>query len=59
MTELTATWRKLFAKNCGHWSDRDKLRYLSVPNDRDDIDAEELESCRELIAEINKKPPVE
>ena len=55
----SATWRKLYQKNCTHWDDAQKRRYLNIPNDPDEVDEEELQSCRELIQEINKKPAME
>jgi hypothetical protein len=57
--DLTAQWKRLFQKNCAHWDARDRGRYVNIPNDPEDIDAEELQACRELIEEINGKPPVE
>ncbi len=57
--EFTKTWRQLYQKNCLNWTPGNKLRYASIPNDQTDIDAEELQSCKELIEEINGKPPVE
>lgn len=53
----TQTWKRWFRENCASWDDRDKLRYLNIPNDRDDIDEEELAAAKELIEEINKAPP--
>jgi len=55
----TAIWRRLFNKNCAHWDDADKRRYINVVNDPEEIDEIELQSARELIEEINGKPPVE
>lgn len=52
-------WKRLFHKNCKEWSPKDQGRYLNVPNDPDDVDDEELQSCRDLIREINRKPPIE
>ncbi len=57
--DLTAIWKRLYQKNCTQWSIVDKNRYARIPNDPEDVDAEELQSCRELIEEINGKPPVE
>ena len=57
--ERTERWKKLFKKNCMHWSDDQKLRYLNIPNDREEIDEIELESSIDLITQINGKPPVE
>ena len=57
--ERTKLWRKLFEKNCAHWDDRERLRFLNIPNDPEEIDEEELQAARDLIREINKKPPVE
>ncbi len=58
-SELTRKWRELFKKNCTTWDDREKLRYLNIPNDPDDIDDDELNAARELILEVNKRPPIE
>lgn len=57
--ENTAKWRLLYQKNCADWTPGNKLRYASIPNDQTDIDDDELQSCRELVEEINGKPPVE
>ena len=59
MDERTLRWRRLFKKNCSHWSDEEKRRYLNIVNDPDEIDEVELASAIELIQEINKKPPEE
>ena len=56
---LTERWRRLFKKNCSHWSDEQKRRYINVVNDPDEVDEVELQSAIELIEEVNKKPPVE
>lgn len=53
----TQIWRRWFKENCSHWDDGDKVRYLNIPNDRDDIDDIELEAAKELITEINGKGP--
>jgi hypothetical protein len=55
----TQRWKRLFNKNCAHWPDDQKIRYLNIPNDREDIDEVELESAIELITQINGKPPQE
>ncbi len=55
----TQIWRRLFRKNCTQWEDSDKRRYLSIPNDQDDIDEEELLAARELILEITGKKAIE
>lgn len=55
--DLTKKWRELFKKNCSHWPDDQKLRFLNIPNDRDDIDEVEWESSVELVTEINGEPP--
>ena len=57
--ERTLRWKRLFQKNCAHWDASQKLRYFNIPNDPEEIDEEELKAARELIEEINKKPPVE
>ena len=58
-SELTERWRRLYKKNCAHWDDAQKRRYLNVVNDPEDVDEVELESAIALIEEINGKPPVE
>ena len=56
MSELTTKWKKLFhINNCGDWDPRHVQRYLNIPNDPEEIDEEEYESAKELIAEINGK----
>lgn len=55
----TQLWKKLYQLNCKHWDDAQKRRYLNIPNDPEEIDEIELESARELIQEINGKPPLE
>lgn len=55
----TTKWKRWYHKNCANWSEADKRRYLNVVNDPDEVDDIELESARELIESINKKPPVD
>jgi hypothetical protein len=55
----TATWKRLFQRNCSHWTPRDRLRYVNIPNDPEDVDAEELEASKELIREINGTDPLD
>lgn len=57
--ERTLRYRQLFKKYCAQWPDDQKLRYLNIPNDRDEIDETELESAIELITEINGRKPEE
>ena len=59
MSPNTLRWRNLFKKNCANWTDAEKMQYMNVPNDHEDIDDIELESAIELITKINGKPPVE
>lgn len=54
-SHLTEEWKRLFKENCLDWDPMNQQRYLNIPNDREDVDAEELDSCKELIADINSK----
>ncbi len=57
--ETTLRWKRLFQKNCTHWDDANKRRYINVVNDPEEIDEIELQSAIDLITDINGKPPLE
>lgn len=57
--DTTKRWKQLYQKNCKHWDDAQKRRYVNIVNDPEEVDEVELESAIELIQEINGKPPVE
>ena len=57
--EITLRWKRLFQKNCAHWDEANRRRYINVVNDPEEIDEIELQSAIELIVEINGKPPTE
>lgn len=54
-TNYTEQWQKLFETECSSWDPRDQQRFLNIPNDQTEVDAEELEACKELVAEIKSK----
>jgi hypothetical protein len=55
----TLRWKKLYQKNCGHWTDAQKRQYLNIVNDPEEVDDIELQSSIELIEKINGKGAVE
>jgi hypothetical protein len=57
--ENAERWKRWFRNHCAQWDDADKRRYVNVVNDPEDVDDIELESARELIEEINGKPPAD
>lgn len=52
-------WKRLFQKNCAHWTDAQKKQYWNIVNDPEEVDEVELESSIELIEQINQKKAVE
>jgi hypothetical protein len=56
---ISIRWKKLFQKNCSHWTDAQKRQYLNIVNDPDEVDEIEIESSIELIEKINGKKAVE
>lgn len=50
--ENTKVWRELYQKHAAQWDDRNRIRYLNIPNDQEDIDDDELAAARELVDEL-------
>lgn len=51
----TEEWKRLFRQHCRNWDAYDKQRYVNIPNDPEDVTEDELQSCKELVAEIKEK----
>lgn len=51
--EATKKYKQLYHQHCLEWPDRERRRYLNIPNDVEDVDEEELTSAEELIEEVN------
>lgn len=52
---FTEAWKKLFKESCQGWDPRDIQRFLNIPNDPEEVDAEEYAACKELVAEVRAR----